>query len=305
MELILLLIEVIPCLFIGYVIGSVKKDFSRRISILLINIGIPISLMGILLKAGLNIQLVESALLALLAIGCLLTTLNSLNVLKNFITNPILQLGCGFGNTGYIGIPISLALLPNHALVYSIGFDIGATLVIWSLGPVLLEKDSKEYIQKRYVINSLKAIFNSPAIKGLIGALIIQLSPWNEPVTTFLWIPSRIVIVFALIIVGIRLSLLKKSNFSKIRVQILSIKNSLIMKLIVLPIVMLTISSIIKLPIVMRDALVLQAAAPTAISVLLLAEGFSSHNEEATSLVVFSSIISTITIPLWWIILKL
>ena len=47
----------------------------------------------------------------------------------------------------------------------------------------------------------------------------------------------------------------------------------------------------------MRDALVLQAAAPTAISVLLISQAASRDEDEATSGVVFSTISALITIP--------
>ena len=107
------------------------------------NYGIPISLMGILLKSGLEFPLIQSAALALVAIGFLMTLLNCLPGIKDLIPNRSLQLGSAFGNTGYFGIPVSLALLPNHALIYSIGFDLGATLLIWSIGPILLTDPSK------------------------------------------------------------------------------------------------------------------------------------------------------------------
>ena len=138
MEIIFLLAELIPCLLIGYLLGRFKENLSLTISRPLISYGIPISLMGILLKSGLELPLIESAALALVAIGFLMTILNRLPSVNNLIQNRTLQLGSAFGNTGYFGIPVSLALLPDHALIYSIGFDLGATLVIWSLGPILL-----------------------------------------------------------------------------------------------------------------------------------------------------------------------
>ena len=261
--------------------------------------------MGILLKSGLEWALIQSAAIALIAICLLMTILICLPIFKNYIPNRTLRLGSGFGNTGYFGIPVSLALLPNNALIYSIGFDLGATLVIWSLGPMLLRESSKELSRNRYWNNLMKELSSCPAVKGLVGALIIKSTPWNEEITAILWIPSRIVIVLALVIVGMRLSWLKKSNRSKIKTNILSIKNALIMKLIGLPIVMLIISSIIRLPSLMRNALVLQAAAPTAISILLISQAASRDEEEATSLVVFSTITSLITIPTWLMILSL
>ena len=305
MEIILLLSELIPCLLIGYLLGRFKENLSLTISRPLISYGIPISLMGILLKSGLELPLIESAALALVAIGFLMTILNRLPSVNNLIQNRTLQLGSAFGNTGYFGIPVSLALLPDHALIYSIGFDLGATLVIWSLGPILLTDPSKVLSFNRYWKNFIKGIFSSPAVKGLIGALIIHSSPWDEQITDLLWIPSRVVIVLALVIVGMRLSWLRKANLSRIKNQITSIKNALIMKLVVLPVIMLIISSAIRLPSVMREALVLQAAAPTAISILLISQAASRDEKEATSLVVFSTIIALISIPAWLLILRL
>ena len=305
MEIILLLSELIPCLLIGYLLGRFKENLSLTISRPLISYGIPISLMGILLKSGLEFPLIESAALALVAIGFLMTILNRLPSVNNLIQNRTLQLGSAFGNTGYFGIPVSLALLPDHALIYSIGFDLGATLVIWSLGPILLTDPSKVLSSNRYWKNFIKGIFSSPAVKGLIGALIIHSSPWDEQITDLLWIPSRVVIVLALVIVGLRLSWLRKANLSRIKNQITSIKNALIMKLVGLPVIMLIISSVIKLPSVMREALVLQAAAPTAISILLISQAASRDEKEATSLVVFSTITALISIPAWLLILRL
>ena len=286
-------------------LGRFKKDLSLTISRPLISYGIPISLMGILLKSGLELPLIESAALALVAIGFLMTILNRLPSVNNLIQNRTLQLGSAFGNTGYFGIPVSLALLPDHALIYSIGFDLGATLVIWSLGPILLTDPSKVLSSNRYWKNFIKGIFSSPAVKGLIGALIIHSSPWDEQITDLLWIPSRVVIVLALVIVGMRLSWLRKANLSRIKNQITSIKNALFMKLVGLPVIMLIISSVIRLPSVMREALVLQAAAPTAISILLISQAASRDEKEATSLVVFSTITALISIPAWLLILRL
>lgn len=305
MEIILLLAELIPCLLIGYLLGRFKENLSLTISRPLISYGIPISLTGILLKSGLKLPLIESAAIALVAIGILMTILNRLPSLKNLVPNRTLQLGSAFGNTGYFGIPVSLALLPDHALIYSIGFDIGATLVIWSLGPILLTVPSKVLSSNRYWKNFINGLFSSPAVKGLIGALIIHSSPWDEQITDLLWIPSRVVIVLALVIVGMRLSWLRKANLSRIKIQIISIKNALIMKLVGLPVIMLIISSAIRLPSVMREALVLQAAAPTAISILLISQAASRDEKEATSLVVFSTIIALISIPAWLFILRL
>ena len=44
----------------GFFIGKVKPFASEKISISLIKFGIPISVMGLLLKAGINIDLINA-----------------------------------------------------------------------------------------------------------------------------------------------------------------------------------------------------------------------------------------------------
>ena len=68
--------------------------------------GIPMSLIGILLKSGLKFPLIQSSALALVAIGFLMTLLNCLPNIKTYITNNTLQLGSAFGNTGYFRIAV-------------------------------------------------------------------------------------------------------------------------------------------------------------------------------------------------------
>ncbi len=305
MKIIHLLFELVPCLIIGYLIGKFKADLSVVIARPLIKFGIPISLMGLLLKTGINLHLIEAATVALIAIGFLMAMLNYIPKLREQTACRTLALGSGFGNTGYFGIPVSIALLPNAALSYSLGFDIGATLVIWSLGPFLLNNNSTRLKSEVKWKRILKALVESPASKGVIGSAIIQLTPWNEAITSALWVPSKIVIVLALVIVGMNLGWIDSFNFSTMKHRLVSIKTSLVIKLIGLPTLMLILCNVLNLPTMMKNALVLQAAAPTAISILLIAQSYSQDEDKATSLVVMSTIVSLITIPIWSLLLKL
>ena len=217
MKIIYLLSELIPCLLIGYLLGKHKQNLSLKVARPLIRFGVPISLMGILLTVGIDFPLIHSAVMSLVSIGLLMTIISRIPILKENISGRTLQLGSGFGNTCYIGVPVSLALLPKEALSYSIGYDLGATLVIWSLGPLLLTDVASNLKKRDHFRNFSKAITSSPASKGLIGALIFQATPWTEQITSFLWIPSKIVIILALVVVGMRLGALKTSNLSMIK----------------------------------------------------------------------------------------
>tara|TARA_Y100001968_G_scaffold196945_1_gene180635 strand:+ start:944 stop:1267 length:324 start_codon:yes stop_codon:yes gene_type:complete len=85
LAIIYLLAELLPCLLIGYLVGSFKDNLSLTISRPLINYGSPIGLIGILPKSGLRLPLIQSARLALVAIVFLMTILNRSPNIKNLI----------------------------------------------------------------------------------------------------------------------------------------------------------------------------------------------------------------------------
>ena len=261
------------------------------------------SLIGLLLKSGMDWQLLEALGMALFAIGLIMGLIRIIPNLRSLIGSRSLLLGSAFGNTGYFGIPVSLALLPAESLSFSIGYDIGATLFVWSLGPILLARPSFALKELRAGRTLFYVFASSPATKGLLGAMLLQLTPWSSQITSFLWFPSRIVIALALIVVGIRLASLgpaRNPNRSNHR----GIQTTLLIKLIILPVLMLLLAKAFSVPILMRNALVLQAATPTALSVLLLAEASEKEQEIAGSIVAWSTMAATVTIPTWLLILQ-
>ncbi|WP_269622707.1 AEC family transporter [Prochlorococcus marinus] len=305
MNILNLITELIPCLFLGYLIGQFDQNISTRVAKPLSEFGIPISLMGLLLNTGIDWNLLEAAFIGLLAIGILIVTLIIYQKYRKVFLNSILLLGSTFGNTGYFGIPISLSLLPTEALSFSMGFDIGATLLIWTVGPFIIgDADKKLTILEKFKV-FLGHITKSPASKGLLGFLIISITPWDKPIASILWIPSKIVIFLALLIVGMRLGVLNPFKKATITKEFQTVKNSLLTKLILFPTLMLGICLSIGMNNIMRNALVLQAAAPTALSILLIAESSERNQDIARSLVVWSTLSSLITIPIWSFVLQI
>ncbi len=296
--------ELLPLLALGYLIGHFKPGFSSHIAPPLINFGVPVSLMALLLKNGLDWFLFQALAMALLAIGLLIAVIRTFPKLRRGIGSRSLLLGSVFGNSGYFGIPVSLALLPSHSVGFSIGYDLGATLLIWSLGPILLAKPSSQVKGTFAWKIFLTALSSSPACKGLVGALLIQWTPWNDQIASVLGIPSRIVILLALMIVGIRLGSFSLVDHPENKSLRLLVQPSLLIKLVVLPSLMLLLAKGFGLSNLMCNALVLQAATPTAISVLLLAEASGQEQQIAASLVTWSTLISLVSVPIWFLVVQ-
>lgn len=301
-----LLLELGPCLLLGLAAGQRWPHLSERLSPWLLQWGMPLSLMGLLLRAGVQQQTPGVALLTLISCCFGLVFTRSLPVVRQLLPRRALQLGAVVGNTAYVGLPVAIALLPPRALAISITVDFVATLVTWSLGPILLS-DSQRYRPWSLI----PLLLRTPVVRALILATPVALTPWATEVGHWLWLPARIVLWCLLTLVGMRLGALLHGPAMVADldgwVQLLP---ATLIKLLLWPGLTLAVVSLFGWPAWMVGAVVLQAAVPTAMSVLLLAEASPSRcrQEEvaaAARLVVATTIASAITIPLWSLVLTL
>ncbi len=305
------LLELVPCLGLGLLLGMRFPGLPGRLAPPLITWGIPISLVALLLRSGFQAELLTAALMAAAASGLGLLLLR-LPALGRCIPEGSLQLGCVVGNTAYWGLPVALALLPPEAIGFTIAFDLMATLITWSLGPLLVDRRATG------VRRQLQVLATSPAMRGLALALLLHQTPWSAVLAQWLWWPARLVVLVALALVGMRLGLMLRRRPAGTAGPAggSALVAPLVGKLLVLPAAMLLLAGLLGLPSPLRDAVVLQAAAPTAISVLLLTEAAAAGRQEAAaagrrqasdvvaSLVLWSTALALVSVPLWWWLLS-
>ena len=262
----------------------------------LIRFGIPLSVMGLLLKEGIDINLIKSAALAFFLIGFLIVLINIFPILKKRLPNYTLQLAGLIGNTSFLGIPIAIALLPSKTINFTIGFDLGTTLFAWIFGPFFLQENSQNN-NRPNIKGLLNALINSPASRGIIGVFVAYLFKIDGILGNYLWIPARIVIAFAIIIVGTRLGLITNQK-GKIFDLNEEIKFSILLKLFILPLVVFLISKFLRFDFYQSSAVILQAGTPTAISTILMAEAYGVKQKIASKILFTTTLISIVTIPL-------
>ncbi|WP_094584071.1 hypothetical protein [Synechococcus sp. BO 8801] len=305
------LLELIPCLGLGLLLGMRFPGLPGRLAPPLITWGIPISLVALLLRSGFQAELLTAALMAAAASGLGLLLLR-LPALGRCIPEGSLQLGCVVGNTAYWGLPVALALLPPEAIGFTIAFDLMATLITWSLGPLLVDRRATG------VRRQLRVLATSPAMRGLALAVLLHQTPWSAVLAQWLWWPARLVVLVALALVGMRLGLMLRRRPAGTAGPAggSALLAPLVGKLVVLPAAMLLLAGLLGLPSPLRDAVVLQAAAPTAISVLLLTEAAAAGRQETAgagrrqaadgvaSLVLWSTALALVSVPLWWWLLS-
>jgi len=283
-------------LIFGFFIGKRKPKLSETIALPLIKYGIPLSVMGLLLKEGIDLDLIKTALIAFFSIGFLIVLINYFSIFKTILPNYSLQLSGLIGNTSFLGIPIALALLPTSTINYTIGFDLGTTLFAWIFGPFFLQNKTGSNTNLNFK-ELLKAILNSPASRGIIGVLIAYLFRLENVLGDYLWIPARIVIVFAIVIVGTRLGIITNSKTKFFNLN-KGIKYSIILKLFILPLIIFIVSKILGFNLNETSAVVLQAGTPSAVSTILMAEAYKTNQKIASTILFTTTLISIITIPI-------
>ena len=287
----------------GFFLGKKNPKISEYIARPLIRFGIPLSVMGLLLKEGIDINLIKSAFLAFSIIGFLIVLINICPIFKKRLPNYTLQLAGLIGNTSFLGIPIAMALLPSKTINFTIGFDLGTTLFAWIFGPFFLqEKANSNNIPN--IKGLLNALINSPASRGIIGVLLAYLFQIDGILGNYLWIPARIVIALAIIIVGTRLGIITNQN-ERILDLNEEIKFSILLKLFILPFIIFLFCKFLNFNFYQSSAIILQAATPTAISTILMAEAYGVKQKIASKILFTTTLISIITIPLLKIFINL
>ncbi len=286
----------------GFFLGKKNPKISEYIARPLIRFGIPLSVMGLLLKEGIDINLIKSAFLAFSIIGFLIVLINICPIFKKRLPNYTLQLAGLIGNTSFLGIPIAMALLPSKTINFTIGFDLGTTLFAWIFGPFFLQEKSLDNNIPN-IKGLLNALINSPASRGIIGVLLAYIFQIDGILGNFLWIPARVVIALAIIIVGTRLGLITNQK-GKIFDLNEEIKFSILLKLFILPFIIFLVSKLLNFNFYQSSAVILQAGTPTAISTILMAEAYRVKQKIASKILFTTTLISIITIPILKILIN-
>lgn len=288
-------LRLLACLLAGGVLAWKWPSLPEWLAPPLVRVGVPFSLAALLLRSGFSRALLHGGLLGLLVPLLCLLILLAIAPLRRRFEDPSLILGAAVGNTGYWGLPVALALLPSEAMATAAAYDMAGTLITWSVGPLVLQRLHGKPFRHG------PALLASPALHGAILAALISQSPWRVQLAQALWWPARLVFVLALCLLGMRLALSLRG-----RMVILSsgLSWALAFKLLLVPAIVLALCSVLRLPMIDRQALVLQGAAPTALAVLLISEAEQEVGDLASTLVLTSTALALLTVPLWWRLIR-
>ncbi len=203
------------------------------------------------------------------------------------------------GNVGFFGIPIIRALFPNNpeTSCYCTMYMMAMNVIAFTIGIYCLT-DDKKYISPRSAImnaTTLGIVFGIPMF--MFGAKEVLPTALLNGIRTI----GNICTPLAMIILGIRLASAPVSEIFKNKQAYLGV----IFKLIVYPLFAFAVVCFLPLPYSLKATIVVLSSAPCAAIVLSLAELHHVESKMAANMLILSTVLCFITIPLLTLLLPL
>lgn len=217
-----------------------------------------------------------------------------------------------FGNCGYMGLPFLQTLFSGNPMVQGeIMAYCGIVLAVfnilnWTVGVYMYSNDKKD-------ISIKKIIFNPTIIGVVLGFLlfvifkkpIVELAPQNQTLALLLEklmssvnFLGNMVTPLSMTVIGIKLANIKFSSLftSKIAYSVS------FFKLIVASLITMLVVAFLPIDNVVKYALFFTLSMPSATSTTLFAIQFKGDGETASIMVLLSTVLSILTIPLMFLV---
>jgi predicted permease len=289
------LITIAVIIILGFILGK-KGWIDEHLNKKLINLLLMVAMPCALFNAFPDVFHIEALWLLIWGIGAggliflVMIILSKLLFLKKFSRKNYFeyQFAFVFNNAVFLGYPLISTIFGADGLISYAGFVLVFNLMLFGYGVMMFEK-------KFDLRHLARALVNPNIIAVLLGALVFVFSfQLPAPLTTSIDYIGAIMTPLSLICIGYMLSRAQLAKvFSNLKIVL-----TCAAQLILGPLVAFGIMKLIGAPDSVLTIIVLIQALPTATTLGLFAEKYDRDTENASGLVVVSTILSAITLPL-------
>ncbi|HYX16569.1 MAG TPA: AEC family transporter [Nostoc sp.] len=285
---------------VGFILGrKLPVTVPTHLGQFLFWVGVPISIVSFLRQSSLSRQIWIAPAIAYLAIllGAFLAWLGIKGqaYFRNTVPQPPTQasliLAAMLGNTGYLGFPITLAILGKEYFAWALFYDLlGSFPGAYGLG-VLIAARFGGGVQNHWQI--IKAILINPALWSFGFGLLVREATIPTVVEFCLEKFAWSIVALSLVLIGMRLGLLKSWR------SLPQAGMSLGIKMLLVPLILGSILPLFGLTGSTAKVIVLQMAMPPAFGTLVIAETFNLDRDLAVTALAAGTILLLLTLPLW------
>ncbi len=206
------------------------------------------------------------------------------------------SLTAGVQNYGFIAIPVLMVTFPeSDSLGLLFVHGMGAEIAMWTFGLFILSGKMR----------SLRFLLNGPVVGVFIALVLVWTGAddWLRPEHSMLgasvgkvlaWL-GACAIPLALLLIGAMIAdLIRKESFSY-----KALIGGAGCRLFCIPVLVLLLAKFLPIVPELREVLIIQAAMPAAMTPIIMARLFGGKPGVAVQVVVTTSILGFVTIPLW------
>lgn len=280
-------IPVFLIILLGFIIGKYKKINTQPFINLIVYIAGPCLIFSSVSRSDIN--LADFSIIALAASGVILFLALIIFIIFKLTKSKKtgLYLPMTIGNTGYLGYPVALFAFGIAGLSRAVVYDMINSLFLFSLGIYLIHHK-----------NEIKEMFKLPLLYAVVIGLLFNLL--KIPVPDIIFKPiemiGTITIPLALLVLGCQLT----------KIKISSAKTALLASLFRVVggfLVALLIVKLFSITGLVRNIILIQAAMPSAVMTMILTAKYKRDSSLVASVVLMTTILGIVTIPLiLWIL---
>lgn len=207
-------------------------------------------------------------------------------------------------NNMFIGVPVSLALFGEEAMIPTLLYFFANTTFFWTVGNYLEAADGMHIMKREppkvLSLDTVKRVF-TPPLCGFLTALVFILIDWTPPsaVMDAAKYMGGITTPLALVFVG---SMLYRIGIRNIRLT----KDMLLIhvgRFVICPLICLALVWLIPIPPLFAKVYVIQAGLPCITQIAVLAQFHRADVAFATTAVASTTLVSLASLPVWMIVL--
>lgn len=305
-------LTIVILIAVGYFLQKYKwfgPDFSKGISKLVVNVGLPCSIFtGIL--ANLTVGSLGNLGVGLIfPFGTVIVSyIIAFILMKVFKIRPerrgIFLNGVANANTIFVGMPLNIALFGEASIPYYLVCYISNTISTWVIGIIIMSATDphKESGKKSF---NWKKVLTPPLVGFIIGLIFLIFSiPVPDFINSALKYLGAFVTPLALIYIGIMLYNAGLKNMRLDRDSILA----LVGRFVICPIIIIVLIMIgtgafgIVMPSIEKNSFIVQSATPMLAVLPILADQYHGDVKYATNITTISTVLFIVVVPVLMLI---
>lgn len=305
-------LTIVILIAVGYFLQKYKwfgPDFSKGISKLVVNVGLPCSIFtGIL--ANLTVGSLGNLGIGLIfPFGTVIVSyIIAFILMKVFKIRPerrgIFLNGVANANTIFVGMPLNIALFGEASIPYYLVCYISNTISTWVIGIIIMSATDphKEPGKKSF---NWKKVLTPPLVGFIIGLIFLIFSiPVPDFINSALKYLGAFVTPLALIYIGIMLYNAGLKNMRLDRDSILA----LVGRFVICPIIIIILIMIgtgafgIVMPSMEKNSFIVQSATPMLAVLPILADQYHGDVKYATNITTISTVLFIVLVPVLMLI---